>query len=115
LAIVVVDEEQMSFLLRPWPLLAGLLLPISLSYYSVRQSQNRNAYIRDSLHAQSVTLSNIGKDVEIPPNEPVYTRTSLTETMKDIWNDDVEKTVDWVKSIEWQKLKSLTSYFSNKN
>ncbi|KAF1991100.1 hypothetical protein K402DRAFT_450743 [Aulographum hederae CBS 113979] len=83
-------------------LIGGFTVTASLLYLSVAIHQQNRLRQSASLRQQALVLTNIVEPLPVaPPPTSREARTSIVEQAKDRWNADVERTVRWVASVDW--------------
>lgn len=83
----------------------GILATSSVAYLTALEIRKNSSFISNELKSAQLTLDNHGK-IKILPLETIEyeTRVNLNETMKDVWNDEIIKGVNWFYGIQWNAL-----------
>lgn len=85
--------------------MTGLLTTSSVAYLTALELRKNSSFISTELQAAQSTIDNHGKTKVQPLGTIEYeSRSSLKETMKDVWNDEIIKGVNWFYSIQWNSL-----------
>ncbi|KAF5097709.1 hypothetical protein D0Z00_002310 [Geotrichum galactomycetum] len=90
---------------RIYGFLGGVLTTSSIAYLTALEFRKNSAFISGELKASQSILDNHGK-IKIEPLQPIEyeARLSLKETMKDVWNDEIIKGVNWFYGIQWNSI-----------
>lgn len=92
--------------------LGGVLLTSALTYYTGEYFQKNLKFISHQLKASDNIINNrilsntdlIKEGLPVSSHSHATTRVSFAETAKDIWNDEIIKTVNWVYGINWYQI-----------
>lgn len=77
----------------------------SIAYLTALEFRKNSSFISSELRSAQSTIDNHGK-IKVHPLETIEyeTRLNLKETMKDVWNDEIIKGVNWFYGIQWNAL-----------
>ncbi len=81
-------------------LLSGFLLTGSITYLTVLKFHNDQRIVSEALKDTTTLLKNHGKPVEPQSNVIFYKKRLMKETIKDIWNYEIIKSVNWLYSLD---------------
>lgn len=77
----------------------GVLTTTSIAYLTALQFRSNVAQISEYLQDSKETLDSIGKPRKMDRRVIEYqSRNSVSETMKDLWNSEVTRSVSWLYS-----------------
>ncbi|QOU21024.1 hypothetical protein BRETT_000741 [Brettanomyces bruxellensis] len=80
-------------------LLSGFLLSGSITYLTVLKFHNDQRIVSEALNDTTMLVKNHGKVVEPQSNVIFYKQRMMKEAIKDIWNYEVIKSVNWLYSL----------------
>ncbi|KAF8252822.1 hypothetical protein K440DRAFT_644968 [Wilcoxina mikolae CBS 423.85] len=84
----------------------GTVLTSATVYLAVAEIRNRTHYNSHKLRESRERLEALRKPATIPENpKPYIARPSLTETMKDRWNDELEGIWRWAQGLDSVKIR----------
>ncbi|ABN68247.1 predicted protein [Scheffersomyces stipitis CBS 6054] len=89
--------------------LGGVLLTSAFAYYTGEYIRKNEQFVSQQLRSANNIIQNkiltdrdlINESVPKSSHSISTQRVSVTETAKDIWNDEIIKMVNWVYSINW--------------
>lgn len=98
-----VYKESGSLFANQWRV--GVLATSSIAYLTALEFRKNASFISSELQSAQSTLDNHGKTKVLPLESIHYEkRLNLKETMKDVWNDEIIKGVNWFYGIQWDAL-----------
>ncbi|KAG7877893.1 hypothetical protein KL905_001159 [Ogataea polymorpha] len=100
--------------------LGGVLLTGSIAYLTAREFRLNQAVISQSLRESSRIIEE--RDLPVPHQSNILEskEKTLTESIKDIWNHEVIKGVNYIYSLDYSGVgdsitKSIDRFINNKN
>ncbi|GMG60223.1 unnamed protein product [Ambrosiozyma monospora] len=82
-------------------LLGGILLTTSLTYLTQQNFKKNQAIIHDSISQSVETLDYENRKVEINSNVKQLEVKTVRESVKDIWNYEIVRGVNWLYSLDF--------------
>ena len=79
--------------------LSGFLESGSITYLTVLKFHNDQRIVSEALNDTTMLVKNHGKVVEPQSNVIFYKKRMMKEAIKDIWNYEVIKSVNWLYSL----------------
>lgn len=77
----------------------------SIAYLTALEFRRNSKFVSTELKEAQSVIDNHGKtSVQVLQPLEYETRVNLTETMKDVWNDEIIKGVNWVYGIQWNSI-----------
>lgn len=77
----------------------------SVAYYTATEFRRNSEFVTGQLKQSREVLDNYGKPNPFVPRKiEVETRDDIKETMKDLWNHEIVRGVNWFYNIQWNVL-----------
>ncbi|CAN6639248.1 hypothetical protein TRVA0_017S01684 [Trichomonascus vanleenenianus] len=84
-------------MIRTAGFIGGVITTSSIAYLTALEMRKNSTRVAKSLHESSETIENLGKPKPFDPRVIEFSRRdSISETMKDLWNDEITTSVGWV-------------------
>jgi len=88
----------------------GVTLTLGIAYLTVLVHERNRRAQAEALRSQSLVLTSLLEPSPIPPPQSRAElaraeRSSLTETLKDRWNDEIENAVRRVQRTDWNEVR----------
>lgn len=81
------------------------MVTTSIAYYTATEFRRNSEFVAGQLQQSREILDNYGKPRPfIPRKIEIETRDNVTETMKDLWNHEIIRGVNWVYGIQWNAI-----------
>lgn len=76
-----------------------------MAYYTASEFRRNSQFVAGQLQQSRELLDNYGKPTPFVPRRiELETRNDINETMRDLWNHEIIRGVNWVYGIQWNAI-----------